>query len=158
MPRWSKYVTVNDIIGSNVSAEDLTFLWQYAMDNDARRAATAAGLDPDDGYKLVNKHRATIKLMSKNMLESQMNALEITPEWLLMELVDNHRLARQSNKLSASNTALGLIAKHQMVDAMSAEKIISITDQDVVDRLVRGRARAKGMAPADPPEEAPSFL
>ena len=61
--------------------------------------------------------------------------------WLLMELVDNHVIAKQMGNMAASNTALGLIAKHKMVDAFAAEEIVVTTTKEIVERIARGRER-----------------
>jgi len=68
---------------------------------------------------------------------------------VLMEAVDNHMIARQQGNISASNTALGLCAKHKMVDAFAAEKIEVNSDKDIMERLQRGRKRANGGEPDD---------
>ena len=69
-----------------------------------------------------------------------------------MEVVDNHMLARQAGNLPASNTALNLIAKHTMVDAIASDKMnLNIHgDKDVMERLQRGRERARKSADSSP--------
>ena len=69
--------------------------------------------------------------------------MNIDAEWLLYELVDNHRIARQHGNISASNTALGTIAKHVTVDALAKQKIEidDVTDRELLERLQRGRQR-----------------
>src|SRR5699024_12369920 len=71
------------------------------------------------------------------------DALPISAEWLLYEMVDNHKLARQAGNLSASNKALELIGKMAVVDAFAADKIELKVGEELAERLIRGRERAR---------------
>lgn len=124
-----------------LSVKQAAFVVEYMKDFAPRRAAEASGYSADSGYSLVNseKIRQTIEVvLQKRMEESAVDA-----EWLLCELVDNHRIARQQGNLGASNTALGLIAKHKQVDAFATEKVKVSTAGDVAQRLAAARVRVK---------------
>ena len=121
--------------------KEAAFVVEYVRDMNASRAAVAVGYDPATGHKLKNKAEieAAVTLVLKRRLEDS----DIDAEWLLYELVDNHLLARQAGNLSASNSALATIGKLALVDAFAEEKIAVKTDQEVMERLVRGRQRAR---------------
>lgn len=131
--------------------KQLCFVLEYIKDLDHRRAAEASGYDPDYGHKLrwTFEVAAAIEFVFKQKLE----AAQIDPEWVLMELVDNHMIARQHGKISASNAALAIIAKHALVDAFAADKVMNVSDQQVIERLQRARKRIN-QGPADPIPES----
>lgn len=120
-----------------------------------RRAATVSGYCAENGYKLL-KHEHIAEAIDK-ILESRLDASHIDAEWVLMEAVDNHMIARQQGNISASNTALGLCAKHKMVDAFAAEKIEVNSDKEVMERLLRGRKRLKDNTDNDADDEVSFF-
>jgi len=132
-------ITVQDITGMH--PKRVAFVVEYIKDFSARRAAEASGYPADAGYAMIEE--SDIKVAIEKVLQQRLDASHIDAEWLLMEAVDNHQIARQQGKLSASNTALNMVAKHVMVDAFAAEKIEVSTDKDVMDRLLRARQRMK---------------
>ena len=115
------------------------FVIEYVKDCATRRAAEAAGYSSDYGYKLLEipEISAAIDKIFQDRLEANM----IDTDWLLYEMVDNHRIARQQGNITASNTALNMVGKHKRVDAFAADKIKVSTDADVMDRLVAARKR-----------------
>ncbi len=119
----------------------VNFVIEYCKDFSARRAAEASGYSPDSGYQI--KEKPDVQAAIQKILNSRLEASHIDAEWVLMEAVDNHMIARQAGNISASNTALGLVAKHTFVDAFAAEKVEVSSDKDVMDRLIRGRERAR---------------
>lgn len=139
-----KRITMKDLTG--LEPKHANFVIEYTKDWSARRAAEVCGYSPDSGYRLLERpdisHAIDIVLMQR------LEASNIDAEWLLMEAVDNHLIARQRGNLNASNTALNLIAKHVFVDAFAAEKVEVISDKAVVERLQRARKRMK---PTPPP-------
>lgn len=150
-------VTTKDLVGLNHA--EVNFVCEYLKDFDHRRAAEASGKHPDQGVKILNTEH--VQAAIDVVLNQRLASPDITPEWLLMELVDNHMLARQTGKLSASNAALNTVARMNLVDAFAADKVITISDQSVVDRLMRGRQRAAQRsddAPAPEQPTTPSFL
>ena len=140
-----------DLIG--LDTREARFVVEYVKDLNARRAAKASGHGPDAGYKLREKENISAAIF--HILNQALESAKIDAEWLLMEVVDNHMLARQAGNLPASNTALNLIAKHTMVDAMASDKMnLNVHgDKDVMERLQRGRERARNkQATIDDPQ------
>lgn len=134
----------------NLTPKDVNFVIEFCKDFDARRAALASGYAADTGYRI--REKPAVQAAIESVLTSRLELSHIDAEWVLMEAVDNHMIARQLGNITASNTALNLIAKHARVDAFAAEKIIMASDQDVVDRLQRARKRINN------DEEDVSFL
>ena len=150
MPR---RITVTDLTG--LSPKQANFVIEYCKDFAPRRAAEASGYAADTGYQLIHKDHITAAI--DKILESRLDASHIDAEWVLMEAVDNHMIARQQGNISASNTALNTVAKHKMVDAFAAEKIEVNSDKEIMDRLLRGRKRIKDKQDTDNKEDV-SFL
>jgi phage terminase small subunit len=119
--------------------KDINFVIEYVKDFSKSRAAEAAGYSATYGANLVE--RPEIKAAIDRVLLDRLEASDIDAEWLLMEAVDNHMIARQRGKLAASNAALNIIAKHVFVDAYAAEKVEVTTDKEVMERLLRARQR-----------------
>ena len=130
-------ITLTDLTG--LSPKEANFVIEFCKDFAPRRAAEASGYAADYGYQL--QHLPKIEAAVDKVLEARLDASHIDAEWVLMEAVDNHMIARQQGNISASNTALGLCAKHKMVDAFAAEKIEVNSDKEIMDRLLRGRKR-----------------
>ena len=143
-----KRFTEGDLIG--LKPDEACFVIEYLKDFDARRSAEASGHPADSGFKM--RDRANINAAVQHVLIRRLEASDIDAEWLLMEAVDNHIIARQKGKLNASNTALNLIAKHTLVDALASDKLnMNIHgDKDIMERLQRGRNRAKERAEPQP--------
>lgn len=141
----ARRITQGELTGLN--AKEANFVIEYCKDFSARRAAEASGYAADSGYTL--KERFDIATAIERVLESRLAASHIDAEWVLMEAVDNHMIARQQGKITASNTALGIIARHKFVDAMSAEKIEVVDDKQIMERLLRGRKRAAEKGASD---------
>lgn len=133
----ARKVTAEKLKG--LSPKEANFVIEYTKDFSARRAAAASGYAPDSGYDL--RDRSNIAAAIDNVISGRLAASDITVEWLLHEFVDNHIIARQQGKYAASNTALGLIAKHKFVDAFAAEKVDIVDDREIAERLRRGRER-----------------
>ncbi len=142
----ARQITLKDLTGLN--PKEANFVIEYTKDFSARRAAEASGYAADTGYEL--KDREHIGRAIDRVLRQRLDASHIDAEWVLMEAVDNHLIARQQGNISASNTSLNLVAKHVMVDAFAAEKVEVSSDKEVMERLLRGRRRlSEGKAPLD---------
>lgn len=146
-------ITVTELTG--LKPKEANFVIEYCKDFSPRRAAEASGFDPDYGYTLLKKE--PIAEAIDRILESRLEASNIDAEWVLMEAVDNHMIARQSGNISASNTALNMIAKHVFVDAFAAEKVEVNSDKEIMERLLRGRKRA-AQQQEESDDDSPSFL
>ena len=145
-------ITVTDLTGLN--PKEANFVIEYCKDFSARRAAEASGYAADSGYKIVNKDH--VKAAIDHVLAQRLEASHIDAEWVLMEAVDNHLIARQQGNISASNTSLNLVAKHVFVDAFAAEKIDVNSDKEIMERLQRGRKRMN--KDEDKPDDEVSFF
>jgi len=131
-------ITVKQLTGLN--DKELRFVVEYVKDCNARRAAVASGAcQPDSAYTYRDK--AHVRAAINKLLSEALEAAQIDAEWLIMELVDNHRIARLEGNLSASNSALNTIAKHKFVDAFAADKVQVIDDKEIMSKLIRGRER-----------------
>lgn len=145
--KYPRRLTTERLVG--LSPKEINFVIEFCKDFSPRRAAEASGYSPDSGYQL--REKPEIDAAIDSVLQSRLDASHVDAEWLLGELVDNHMIARATGKLSASNTALGLIGKMGMVDAFAAEKVLVAGDQEVMDRLQRARQRV-GTPPAASPD------
>ena len=134
MPR---RITVTELTG--LKPKEANFVIEFTKDFAPRRAAEASGFAGDTGYTLLK--REDIAQAIDNILESRLEASHIDAEWMLMESVDNHMIARQQGNISASNTALKMVGKHTFVDAFAAEKVNVTDDREIMERLIRGRKR-----------------
>lgn len=132
-------ITTTELTG--LKPKYANFVIEYCKDCSARRAAEASGFSPDSGYALLE--REDIQAVIQNIFAQRLEASHIDAEWVLMEAVDNHMIARQQGNISASNTSLNLVAKHVFVDAFAAEKVEVNSDKEVMERLLRGRKRLK---------------
>lgn len=130
-------ITVTELTG--LKPQHANFVIEYVKDFAPRRAAEASGYQPDYGSQLLLKDR--IKAAINHILSQRLETTHIDAEWVLMEAVDNHLIARQQGNISASNTSLNLVAKHVFVDAFAAEKVNVTDDKDIMERLLRGRKR-----------------
>lgn len=154
MPR---RITLNEISG--LSPKHANFVIEYCKDFATRRAAEASGFSPDTGYKLLD--RDDIKEAVRHIVLQRLEASHIDAEWVLMEAVDNHLIARQQGNITASNTSLNLIAKHIFVDAFAAEKVDVASSDEVMQRLMRGRKRLSQQDDVESDDEQgdePSFF
>jgi hypothetical protein len=119
------------------------FVIEYLKDFDPRRAAAVAQYkDPSYGYNLLQENDA-VKRAVNLVLQRRLEESDIDAEWLLYEAMDNHLLARQMGNIGASNRALELIGKMALVDAFAAEKVELNASEAIVERLTRGRERAR---------------
>lgn len=114
---------------------------EYVKEENLHRAAKIAGISPAKASDMIEteKLRDALNKVYNHFFE------EILPdaEWLLYELLDNHRIARHQGNISASNTALKTIMNHNMVNAAATQKIdLDVqVPEEVVERLKRGRQR-----------------
>ena len=128
-------------ITSTLRTREASFVMEYFKDFAAGRAAEASGYSRDRGHKLLELDH--IKKAIDHVINHGFGEAVYDAEWLLLELVDNHRIARMQGNIGASNTALKLLAQHVSVDAMAKQKVeLDIkSDVELFDRLARGRDR-----------------
>lgn len=146
-------LTITELTG--LKPKEANFVIEYCKDFSPRRAAEASGYLPDYGYTLQKYDHVAAAI--ERVLSKRLEASHIDAEWVLMEAVDNHLIARQRGNIPASNTALNLVAKHVFVDAFAAEKVEVNSDKEVMDRLLRGRKRQNKKQDIDSKEDV-SFL
>lgn len=138
---------------TKLKPNEAVFVIEFIKDFDARRAATCAGYVPDSGYAV--RDRPHVQEAIAYHLQRRLNSSDIDAEWVMMELVDNHLIARQNGNITASNTALGLLCKHKVVDAFAADKIVTTDNKDIMERLLRGRKRLQTLNHAETAEFEP---
>lgn len=151
-----KKITVEELTGLRDYVE-ANLVIEYCKDFALHRAAEACGIDDSRANKILK--RDDVVLAINALLKRRRENAEIDAEWLKWELVDNHLIARQQGKLSASNTALHLLGKHAGIDAFAAEKVFIASDEAVKERLMRARERVTGDTKpvAQSPGEETSF-
>lgn len=131
-------ITSIELVG--LKPKEVNFVIEYTKDFSARRAAEASGYSADSGYGILKLEYVQVAI--EHILSHRLEASHIDAEWVLMEAVDNHKIARQQGNISASNTSLNLIAKHVFVDALAANVNIEVSsDKEIMERLLRGRKR-----------------
>lgn len=116
----SRLTLTNAHLG-RLTAKDASFVIEYVKDCAPRRAAEAVGYAPDTGYELLKREEIQDAIAS--VLNERLEEVGIDASWLLYELVDNHRIARQQGNISASNTALKIIAQLAVIDAMASQRL-----------------------------------
>lgn len=147
-------ITISDLTG--LKPAEANFVIEYCKDFSARRAAEASGYAADTGYQLKEKEHIAAAI--QHILTKRLEASHIDAEWVLMEAVDNHMIARQQGNISASNTSLNLVAKHVFVDAFAAEKVDVSSDKEIMERLMRGRKRLRQADNEPDEDDEPSFF
>ena len=132
---------ITDGVLYGLTPKEATFVIEYMKDFSPRRAAEASGCSPDSGSEIMKRDKVAKAI--EMIITERLKDTGIDAEWLLHELVDNHRIARQHGNITASNTALGTIAKHVSVDALAKTKVeLDVTsDRELFERLHRGRKR-----------------
>ncbi len=99
---------------SNLEPKMKRFVDEYIIDNNATQAAIRAGYSPktakEQGARLLTKVHV------KEALEAKKHRLaikaEVSAEWVLRELIDNAKIAKETGDLNPANKALELIGKH----------------------------------------------
>ena len=148
-------ITATELTG--LKPKHANFVIEYVKDFAPRRAAEASGYSPE--YGAVLKDKEHVKAAINHVLAKRLETSHIDSEWVLMEAVDNHLIARQQGNISASNTSLNMVAKHVFVDAFAAEKVTVTDDKEVMERLLRGRKRLKAESePESDTTDEVSFL
>lgn len=104
----------------DLSHKEMTFVIEYTKEFDAAAAAMRAGYKRSQSTELMANLR--INRAIEAVLTDRIEASDITAEWVLMQAVDNHLLARSKGNLNASNAALMIIAKHKFVNAHTPDE------------------------------------
>lgn len=132
-----KKITLGETLG--LEPRHAVFVVEYLKDFAVQRASEAAGYAREHGYKLLQ--RDDVAAVIEKVIHQRLELNMLDADAVLFEMWDNHMIARQLGNITASNTALNMLAKHKRVDAFAADKIKVSTDADVVDRLIAARRR-----------------
>src|SRR5690625_5222271 len=111
----------DDPILQKLTHKKKLFVAEYLRDFNVQRAGKAAGIRGVEVAEVFNDEG--VQKVIDEALVQRINDSSVDEEWLMWELVDNHAIARQEGKLSASNNALGLLMKHVSVDAVAANRV-----------------------------------
>lgn len=124
-----------------MTAKELNFVIEYTKDFSPARAAERAGWGVTMGPALLD--RLHIKTAIEMVLSRRLETSAIDAEWVLLELADNHLLARQAGELGASNRALAEMNKHKLVDGLASTKtdLNIVSTEERIARIRRGRDR-----------------
>ena len=106
---------------TGLSPKEINFVIEYTKDFNISRASVASNFSAQTGSKLLQSPNVNAAI--DYILSNRRKTSDIDAEWLLGEAVDNHLIARQAGDIKASTSALTLIAKHTMVDALAADKV-----------------------------------
>ena len=150
-------LTMEDMVG--LSNDEACFLIEYFTDRNAQRAATAINRSSDWAYKTLKKEHFMEALERVTLFRMKHSVYDA--EWHLQNLVENHYIARQEGKISASNQALHQIGKHAAVDSFAAEKVQIQGADAIIERLTRSRSRLASRHDEKSDDEKPggvSFL
>ena len=159
MPEQERSIILRNI--HQLEPKQKLFVLEYLKDYDTERACTASGVPYATAqHWLYDDHPNNTAIMIRAAIDAVMEQRiansHIDAEYVLYELLDNHRLARQKGNISASNNALNIIAKLASVDAFAAEKVQIEGSEEVAARLQRARKRMNNEQ--SPPQKPVSFL
>lgn len=115
------------------------FVIELLRDFDYQRAAVASGHQPMQWSDLYNMPAVQAAITS--ILQELLDGAVYDHAWLKQQLVENHYLARQQRKISASNQALTLLGKLNDMNSFSPERVEVATVTETVDRLMRHKQR-----------------
>lgn len=106
-----------------------------------RSAARYAGMQPDEGYELLQDDEIAHALKQARLAWLR-GPIKITRANVLKMLVVTHELALEAGKYSAANACLTNIMKHVDVDAQASTRLeVKASDTEIAERLRRGRER-----------------
>jgi len=133
---------------------ELSFVIEYTKDFNPGRAAERVGFGNAIAIRLLE--RDNVKEAIEKILLRRLASSDIDAEWILLELADNHLLARQAGDLGVSTRVLSEMNKHKLVDGLASAKhdVNMLTPDDAAARIQRGRARLS--SPGD--DDEVSFL
>lgn len=147
-------ITQGDLTG--LTDRHAAFVIEYLKDFSAQDAAVRIGLAPATGYEI--RDREDVSRVLEHVMSKRLDVACIDATWHLQQLVENHELARQAGKLSASNQALMQVGKHAKVNSFAPEQIHVIGDEEVMRQLQRGRQRVESEGQTQPPQDNESDL
>lgn len=119
--------------------KQMKFVDEYMVDMNATQAYLRAGYKCTEeaarvsASKLLTNPNIVAEIATRQ--EKLQEKTELTAEWVLNELADNHRLAKQMGDLAPSNKALELIGKHigMFTDKLKLEGGLNNTNTDLTN-------------------------
>lgn len=87
---------------------------EYIVDLNATQAAIRAGYSEKTARAIgaENLTKPDIQAYIKGLIDNRSKKTEISAEWVVQQLKENHELARQLGDLPPSNKALEMLGKH----------------------------------------------
>ncbi len=91
-----------------------TFVEEYLIDLNATQAAIRAGYSKDTAKEIgcENLTKPNVAKAIQEAMKERSERTQITAEWVLEQLKENHGIARENGKISDSNKSLELLGKH----------------------------------------------
>lgn len=120
-----------------LTAKQQRFVEEYLIDLNATQAAIRAGYSEKTAYSIgqENLKKPDIAAEIEKRQDKLGEEAEITAEWVLKELVENHRTAREIGELTASNKALELIGKHKGMFKDRLELTGTLNVESMLERI-----------------------
>ena len=97
-----------------LTAKQELFVKEYLIDLNATQAAIRAGYKEDNAYATgaENLRKPQIAEAIQELKNKRSKKTTITAEWVVEQLKQNHKLAREVGEIAQSNRALELLGKH----------------------------------------------
>lgn len=130
-----KRPTFEELIGCNY--RQIAFIVEYLKDFNVKRAADITGVSPENGHKLIQKPHVA-RVITNHIMRGWDDDVP-DPKWFLLQLVENHQIARYQGNIHASTRALMAAMKHVDVNALAPTKVIneqSTTEAEPVSSTV----------------------
>lgn len=99
---------------AELTKQQLVFVDEYCIDRNGKQAAIRAGYSPKTAEQQASRLLSNVKL--QEAIEAKLKRIEVkaevSAEWVLKELIDNAKMAKEMGDLNPANKALELIGKH----------------------------------------------
>jgi phage terminase small subunit len=118
------------MIDYKLSAKQERFCKEYMIDLNATQAAIRTGYSARSAYsqgQRLLKHAEIAKAL-QDMQENAGKLVDMTAEWVLIQLKENHTIARENGDIGHSNKALELIGKHlgMFIDKQEISQAVTV--------------------------------
>ena len=98
-----------------LTAKQELFVQEYLKDLNATQAAIRAGYSEktaaETGYENLRKPQIAAEIEKRQQKIGEKN--EITVEWILEEMKDTYRLAKEMGEMSAANKSLEMLGRYK---------------------------------------------
>lgn len=99
---------------AELTKQQTVFANEYCIDRNGRQAAIRAGYSEKTADQQASRLLSNVKV--KEYIDAKLNRIsmkaEVTAEWVLNELKDTYKSAREQAELTAANKSLELMGKH----------------------------------------------